>query len=134
MSATQAAIDALFAPGADTAVAPLAAQTPTPQASGRSADVDRILHLTVPVNVTLAERGMSVESILALNVGSILEFDKPFDAELTLCVGAREIGKGQAVKIGENFGLRVSTMGSVKNRIDAMGGAPGMVRTPSNGS
>ncbi len=123
MSATQAAIDALFAPGADTAVSEPAADVRHAPVPRRTTDVERILHLTVPVNVTLAERAMSVESILAFNVGTILEFDKPFDAELSLRVGAREIGKGQAVKIGENFGLRVTTTGAVKDRIDAMGGA-----------
>lgn len=122
MSATQAAIDALFDPATADPVAACDAPAPTAPVQERRADVERILHLNVPVSVTLAETDMSVESILALNVGSILEFDMSFDAELSLRVGHREIGSGQAVKIGENFGLRITRMGPVEDRIDAMGG------------
>ena len=73
------------------------------------------------VRVVLAERLMPVESLLAMRSGTIIEFDVPFDAELILCVGNRPIGVGQAVKVGENFGLRVSRIGSVEDRIQALG-------------
>ena len=124
MSATQAAIDALFASGADASddmpiAAPPAASAPAP----RTPDIDRILKLSVLVNATLAEREMSVEAILAFTAGSIIEFEKSFDAELSLRVGNREIGAGHAVKVAENFGLRLSSVGSVEDRIDAMGHA-----------
>ena len=66
---------------------------------------------------------MSVESILAVTVGSILEFDVPVDSELTLYVGNRQIGRGQAVKTGENFGVQVTRIDPVSIRIDALGGA-----------
>lgn len=90
--------------------------------AARKADVSRILAMSVPVAVTLAERNMSIESILDMTVGTIIEFDVPFDAELTLLVGGHPVGCGQAVKVGENFGLRVNRIGSVETRISAMGG------------
>jgi len=76
----------------------------------------------VPVTVTLAEREMTIESILEIAAGTILEFDIPFDSELTLNVANRSIGRGQAVKVGENFGLRVTYIEPVEERIDAMKG------------
>jgi flagellar motor switch protein FliN len=125
MSATQAAIDALFASGAEASdadeTAPARESTGTP-ARARRAHLDRILHISVPVSVTLAERDMPVEIILSLHAGSIIEFEKPFDSELSLRVGNREIGIGQTVKVGENFGLRITSVNTVIERIDAMGG------------
>ena len=65
---------------------------------------------------------MSVESIVGITIGSIVEFDVPVDQELTLYVANRAVGRGQAVKTGEQFGLRVTAIDPVANRIGAMGG------------
>ena len=84
--------------------------------------MQRILGLSVPVSVTLAERYLDIETILATKVGTIIEFGVPFDSELTLNVAGHPIGTGQAVKIGENFGLRVNQIAGVRDRIEAMRG------------
>jgi flagellar motor switch protein FliN/FliY len=94
----------------------------SPAASNRTADLSRILGLYVPVSVMLADREMPVEQILKMNVGTIIEFDVPFDSELVLEVADRPIGRGLAVKLGENFGLRVTQIGNVESRIIAMRG------------
>lgn len=93
-----------------------------PQSRKRTPQIERILNISVPVAVMLAERDMPVETILDIRVGTIIEFDVPFDSELTLLVTDHPIGAGHAVKLGENFGLRVSAIDSVEERIDAMGG------------
>lgn len=81
------------------------------------------MELSVPVSASLAECEMSIESILAITVGAILEFDVPVESDLTLFVGNRPIGRGQAVKAGENFGIRVTRIDPVTQRIGALGGA-----------
>lgn len=93
---------------------------PSP-AKRRDPELTRILGLDVPVAVVIAEQALPVESILQITVGTILEFDVSFGAELSLVVGDRTIGRGNAVKIGENFGLRITVIDSVEQRIDAMG-------------
>ena len=123
MSATQAAIDALF--DSNTAATDAPKERSRPQIAKKSArkpDIDRILKLPITVNATLAECDMPIESLLALTAGSIIEFEKSFDAELSLRVGNREIGAGQAVKVGEHFGLRLNSVDTVKERIDALSG------------
>ncbi|HNQ21968.1 MAG TPA: FliM/FliN family flagellar motor C-terminal domain-containing protein [Phycisphaerae bacterium] len=87
----------------------------------RKGDVERVVRLGVTLVVTLAERDMPIESVLKTTVGSIIEFDQAFDAELALSVGNCPIGVGQAVKVGENFGLRITRVGTVEERIQAMG-------------
>ena len=64
---------------------------------------------------------MTVKSVLAISVGTIIEFDVPFDAELVLTVADQPIGTGLAVKVGERFGLRVRSIDNVRERIDALG-------------
>lgn len=86
-------------------------------------DLQRILGIYLPVSVTLAERELSVQSILSFKVGTILEFDTPSESDLPLLVANRRIGQGQAVKVGENFGLRVSAIGTMQDRVGAMSGA-----------
>jgi len=84
-------------------------------------EILRILQLEVPVIVQLADRGMTMKEILELNVGSVIEFDKHCDSELHLVVTNRCIGLGHAVKVGENFGLRVTRIGTIYDKIRALG-------------
>ncbi|MCA9251396.1 MAG: FliM/FliN family flagellar motor C-terminal domain-containing protein [Phycisphaerae bacterium] len=86
-----------------------------------SPELRKLFHLQVPIIVHLAERTMPMREVLELGAGSIIEFSRSSDAELDLVVGNRHIGKGQAVKVGENFGLRITEIGPLEARIRAMG-------------
>ena len=137
MALSQADLDALFtaaggvaaladSPTAQEPVPPprtSAPSTPTPDPDPPAGppELERLLHLHVPIIVKLAERDMSVESILKLTVGSVLEFDRSAESELDLVVTDQTIGAGEAVKIGENFGLRITRIGTPVERIRAMG-------------
>ncbi len=85
--------------------------------------LERILQVEVPLIVQLAERHMTMNEVLALNVGSIIEFEKRFDAELELFANNRQIGLGNAVIVSENFGLRVTRIGTIYETIRALGGS-----------
>lgn len=69
-----------------------------------------LLKISVTVTVTLAKSKQPVHRIIDLGPGSILQFDKPCDEPLTLCVGDQEIASGEAVKSGEKFGMRITEM------------------------
>lgn len=90
--------------------------------AGRQDHLERILRLEVPVIVQLAERRMPLREIMGLTTGAIIEFEKPSDADLELMINNKRIGHGQPVKVGENFGLRVSRIESVRDRIKALVG------------
>ncbi len=81
-----------------------------------------ILQLEVPIIVQVAARKMSVREVANLAPGAIIELPKLAEDELELLVSNRTIGSGRAVKVGENFGLRVSFVGDLEARINAMGG------------
>lgn len=145
MTISQADIDALLASASDmgseevSSAAPGSRPTPAraensvraPGRSGGAAAVSlsvpgelrRILRMRVPVLVNLAERDVSLHSVLRWTPGSIIEFDKPADSDLQLVIANKPIGSGHAVKVGENFGLRVTVIDDVTDRILAMGEA-----------
>lgn len=85
-------------------------------------DVTAILRLEVPIIVRLAERTMKVSDILGLVPGAIIELTKSAEEELDVLVNNKCIGRGEAVKVGENFGVRISTIGDARDRIAALGG------------
>jgi len=90
-----------------------------------SADVKAILRLEVPVIVRLGVRTMKLSEVLALMPGSIIELPKSAGDELDLMINNKQIGCGTAVKIVENFGIRITYVGDLKNRIEAMGAGGG---------
>ncbi len=90
---------------------------------GMSTRVDSILSLEVPLIVQIAERTMPVEEVMALAPGTIIELPKSADDDLEILVNNKPIGTGTAVKVGENFGIRVAYIGDLKQRIRAMGAA-----------
>lgn len=85
------------------------------------ADVQSILKLRVPVIVQLGERSMTLGEVMNLSPGSLLELSRAVDEPLDLLVNNKPIGEGEAVKVGENFGLKVKRVGEPAERVKAMG-------------
>jgi flagellar motor switch/type III secretory pathway protein FliN len=69
-----------------------------------------LLKIRVPIAVTLAKTKQPVSRIVELAPGSIIGFDKSCEATLALEVNNREVAEGEAVKVGEKFGLRIMSM------------------------
>jgi len=90
--------------------------------SAPTPDVTRILKLKVPVIVRIADRKLPLSDILRLAHGSILELNRGSEEPLHLMVNNTVVGEGEAVKVGEHFGMRVTSIGDVRDRLDAMGG------------
>lgn len=90
-------------------------------AGGKYAEVQRILRLNVPVIVKLAERKFSCSEVLRMQVGSILEFNKASEEPLELMINNKSIAIGEAVKVGENFGIKLIQIGDVKSIIQSLG-------------
>jgi flagellar motor switch protein FliN/FliY len=84
-------------------------------------ELQRILRLTVPVIVKLAERKLSLQEVLRLGTGAIIEFMKSSDEPLELLINNKAIAVGETVKVGENFGLRITQIGDVRAVIRSMG-------------
>jgi flagellar motor switch protein FliN/FliY len=104
---------------------PLVRVAPVSQADAQSGELERILRLQVPVIVKLAERKLQLSEVMRLGVGAIIEFIKSSDEPLELLINNKVIGVGEAVKVGENFGIRLKQIGDVKQIIASLAGGGG---------
>ena len=66
-----------------------------------------LLKIKVPVTVILAETRIALTKITELAPGSIIQFKKNYDAPLSLEVRDQRIAEGEAVKVGDKFGLSI---------------------------
>jgi flagellar motor switch protein FliN/FliY len=85
-------------------------------------ELQRILRLRVPLIVKLADRKLSVQEVMRLGPGAIIEFFKASDEPLELLANNKPIAVGETVKVGENFGLKITQIGDVKQVIKSLGG------------
>ncbi len=85
-------------------------------------EIRRILQVRVPIIVRLADRIMPLGEIMQLQPGAIIEFTKVVGEDLDLMINNKCIGGGQAVKVGEKFGLKVTNIATIDRMILAMGG------------
>ena len=69
-----------------------------------------LLRVKVPVMVTLAVKRQSLGQIVELGLGSIIQFDKSCEDMLQLDVAGKTVANGEAVKVGDKFGLRITSI------------------------
>ncbi len=99
---------------APAAAAPPPAPSPSPAAPPRASGNDplaRLRKLPVTVSVRLTERRITMAQLLAITPGALLTFTKPCDDLLDLYVNNALYCRGEAVKVGESFGLKVNQVG-----------------------
>ncbi len=122
-------IDALLRAGEAAPEAPRPVRLPPPPPPPRPRftaappppNVARLLRIRVPVVVEIARRQMPIASLRKLSLGMILEFDRHIDDPADLRVNRHAIGAGEIVRVGDNFGLRVSSIGDANQRIRSLG-------------
>lgn len=69
-----------------------------------------LLRIKVPVIVTLAESKQPIGRIVELGPGTIIQFDKSCEEMLSLQVGDQPVAEGEAVKVGDKFGIRLTSL------------------------
>jgi len=69
-----------------------------------------LLRIQVPVVVTLATTRQPVSRVLDLAPGTILHFSKACDEPLNVAVGGCDVAVGETVKVGDKFGIRITSM------------------------
>lgn len=85
----------------------------------------RLLELELPVSVEIGRLRMTLGQVLRLPRGAVLELGRPVDQPLELRVSGKLIGKGQAVRVGDRLGLRVTEILTPAQRVRTLGGSDG---------
>ncbi|RYF09104.1 MAG: flagellar motor switch protein FliN, partial [Deltaproteobacteria bacterium] len=73
-----------------------------------AADLARVLDVKVEVTVELGRRRMSIAEVLGLSPNNVLEFFKKSDDPLDIRVNGRLVARGEAVVMGDRYGVRIS--------------------------
>ncbi|MBA2117151.1 FliM/FliN family flagellar motor C-terminal domain-containing protein [Bremerella alba] len=79
-----------------------------------------LLQIEVPIRVILAAKKMKVNDIINVGVGTIIQFDKSCEDTLDVEIGRQKIAEGEAVKIGDKFGVRVTSITMPEERYIAL--------------
>ena len=90
---------------------------PTEDANG----LGRILDVSVRLTVELGRRTLRISDLLSLAPGSVVEFPKSADEPLDIRVNDRLIARGEAVVVGERYGIRVTEVVSPNDRLHGSG-------------
>lgn len=96
----------------DTGVAEKAGTSAPAVDSALAGRLQRIRKVPVSVIVQIAERRMALQQLRQIAPGTLLMFDKPCDSLLDVFVNNRLYCRGEAVKVGESFGIRISECNS----------------------
>lgn len=93
----------------------------SPQAlPDRSNQFDLIMDVSLRVSVELGRTRMTVEEVLALGTGSVVELNKLAGEPVDILVNEALIARGEVVVVDENFGVRVTEIVSPRARAQAM--------------
>lgn len=85
-------------------------------------DIERILEIPLEVSVELGRKRMRISELLSLSVGSVLELGTAAGSPLSIYANNTLIARGEAVVVGERYGIRVTDIVSPKERVRRLGG------------
>jgi flagellar motor switch protein FliN len=91
-----------------------------PSASSNAHDNKRLdLLLDVPLSITveLGRTRMTIQELLSLGPGSVVELDKTAGEPLDIVVNDRLVARGEAVVVNDKFGIRITDIVSKSERV-----------------
>ena len=88
-----------------------------PAATDQNRRLELLLDVPLDVSVELGRARVSIQDLLALGPGSVIELDKIAGEPLDILVNDRLIARGEAVVVNDKFGVRITDIVSPSERI-----------------
>ncbi len=88
-------------------------------ANGGEVPLGMLLDLTLPVSIELGRTSMTVQEILRLGRGSVIQLERLAGEPIDVYVGDRRFAEGEVVVLGEHFGVRLTRILSKKATAEA---------------
>jgi flagellar motor switch protein FliN/FliY len=79
-------------------------------------ELERVLEVPLQLHVELGSRKMRVKELLEIASGSVIELDTIAGAPLEIFANDTLIAQGEAVVVGERYGVRISEIVSINER------------------
>jgi flagellar motor switch protein FliN/FliY len=88
--------------------------------SGYSLDI--LLDVALQVTVEVGRARMTIQDLLQLGQGSVIELEKLAGEPLDIYVNGKQVARGEAVIVNEKFGVRLTDIISPEDRVEGLGG------------
>lgn len=75
---------------------------------GSEVPISMLLDLSLPISIELGRTAMTVQDILRLGRGSVIQLERLAGEPIDVYVGDRRFAEGEVVLLGETFGVRVT--------------------------
>jgi flagellar motor switch protein FliN/FliY len=75
---------------------------------GGEVPIAMLLDLTLPVSIELGRTSMTVQEVLRLGRGSVVQLERLAGEPIDVYVGDRRFAEGEVVVLGEHFGIRIT--------------------------
>ncbi len=84
-------------------------------------NMDFLLDINLTIGVEVGRTKMTIQDLLQLGQGSVIELTKLAGEPLDVYVNDRLVAKGEAVIVNEKFGVRVTDVLSQHDRLQSLG-------------
>jgi flagellar motor switch protein FliN/FliY len=79
--------------------------------------LDLLMDVPLDLSVELGRARMTIQDLLGLGPGSVIELDKIAGEALDILVNDRLVARGEAVVVNDKFGVRITDIVSQSERI-----------------
>jgi flagellar motor switch protein FliN/FliY len=79
-------------------------------AGGPGASLETLLDVSMPVVIEIGRTSMTVQEVLQLSAGSVIELERAVGEPVDVYVGDRRLAQGEVVVIGDQFGVRITRL------------------------
>jgi len=83
-----------------------------------NSNISLLLDVTLDAAIELGKTQMTIEEILRLAKGSVIELDKLASEPVEFLVNGKTIARGEVVVINDNFGIRITEILSPRARLE----------------
>jgi flagellar motor switch protein FliN/FliY len=84
-------------------------------------NLDFLLDVYLQVSVEVGRTRMTIQDLLQLGQGSVIELTKLAGEPLDVYINNRLVARGEAVIVNEKFGIRITDIISQSDRIEGLG-------------
>lgn len=88
---------------------------------GKARGLDFLYDIPLQVSVEVGRSKILLKDLLKMDEGYVIELDKLAGEPLDLYVNSKLIARGEAVMVGEKFGIRLTDVISTADRIQNLG-------------
>ena len=76
--------------------------------------------MTLQVTVEVGRTRMTIQDLLQLGQGSVVELEKLAGEPLDIYINGKQVARGEAVIVNEKFGVRLTDIISPEDRIETL--------------